>query len=125
MTAYHEIFLRPLRDNLDHTTVVRDLTVVLGVEFAPNTTDSGAAYRGKIDETVIDVFPSHDLVDDGDLPFESHPIQVDFRNLAKNEEHEKAAMQEAFDGLARLTKYSLFATYNTQILIESRTVNQS
>jgi hypothetical protein len=96
---------------------------MLGVEFTPIATDSGAAYRGKLGETIIEVFPSHDLVDDSGLPFESHPIQIDFRHLTKDEEREKAVMQQAFDGLAHLAKYSLFSVFNTQILIESRTVN--
>lgn len=125
MTAYHEIFLRPLRDDLGAAGVVRDLTVVLGVEFAPITADAGVAYRGKVGETVVEVFPSHDLIDDSGLPFDSHPIQIDFRDLTKDEEREKAVMQEALDGLAYLARYSLFATYNTQVLIESRTVAES
>ena len=124
MSAYHEIFLRPLAGSVDDATVARDLAEVFGVEFEPVTTDYGATYRGQVAGAIIEVFTSHDLLDDGGLPFESHPLQIDFRDLAKDEKHEKAVMQRAFDGLAGLGTYSLFSTYNTQLLIDSRIVDE-
>jgi hypothetical protein len=123
LSAYHEIFLRPLTGEVDEAAVARDLTDALGAEFIPVTTDYGATYAAKVGETIVEISPSHDLLDDSGLPFESHPLQIDFRDLAKDEEREKSVMQRAFDGLAHLGKYSLFSSFNTQRLIESRVVS--
>lgn len=122
MSAYHEMFLRPLTGGADDAEVARELGEVLGVELEPVTTGYGATYRGAVGQTVVEVLPSHDLVDDGGLLFESHPIEVDFRDLDKDEKREREVARKAFDGLVRTGKYSLFATYNTQVLIDSKVV---
>ena len=49
---------------------------VLGVELSSVVTGYGATYAGKVGETMVEVFPLHELVDDGGLPFEAHPIQL-------------------------------------------------
>jgi hypothetical protein len=115
--------LRPLTSEVNDAAVARDLSDALGVEFTPVTTDYGVTYAGKMGEMIVEISPSHDLLDDGGLPFESHPIQIDFRDLKKDEAREKSVMQRAFDGLAHLGKYSLFSSVNTQRLIESRVIS--
>jgi hypothetical protein len=41
LSAYHEIFLRPLADGVDDAAVARDLAEVFGIEFESVTTDEG------------------------------------------------------------------------------------
>jgi hypothetical protein len=46
-----------------------------------------------------------------------------FRDLAKNEDREESVMKKAFERLAHSGRYSLFSSFNTRRLIETRVVN--
>jgi hypothetical protein len=113
MSAFHEIYVRPLRDGADPVALVEK-------EFAGHFTPA-ESFEGSLlpaGRDVVDFMPEHDLEDDRGIPYSSHPLIFAVRNLDRDVEHEyRVARERIFDLLVRTGDYSCFMVFNT---IEAR-----
>ncbi|WP_410585730.1 hypothetical protein [Amycolatopsis sp. lyj-108] len=116
MTAYHEIYLRPLGERFD---VVVDLERILCVRF-DRTPWNGFVAGASIDgEVAIEVDDDMRLENDGDIPFEDHPWMIVVRNFSRDHVAERQLADRIYQGLCETGRYSLFLTLDGGRMIES------
>lgn len=113
MSAYHDVYVRPLRADADPVALVER---EFSARFRPAESFEGSLMPA--DRDVIDYFSEHDLEDNLGIPYSSHPLIFAVRNLDRDKEHEyHVAKTRIFDLLVATGDYSCFIVFNT---IEAR-----
>jgi hypothetical protein len=115
MSAYHEIYLRPLIGSADP---VGDLETLLGVNFDRTPVNNFFAHA-TIGREAVEVDDDMTLEDDLGVPFASHPWQITVRNFDRDAVAELTTAQRIFSALRDSGNYSLFLTVDGQKLIET------
>jgi hypothetical protein len=113
MSAYHEIYLRPLIGSADP---VGDLETLLGVDFDRTPVNNFVAHA-TVGREAVEVDDNMTLEDDLGMPFASHPWQITVRNFDRDEAAELATAKRIFLALRDTGRYSLFLTLDGQELI--------
>jgi hypothetical protein len=113
MSAFHEIYVRPLRAGADPVALVER---EFGGHFSRAESFEGSLLP--VGRDVIDYMPEHDLEDNLGIPYSSHPLIFAVRNRDRDREHEyRVAKERIFDLLVATGDYSCFIVFNT---IEAR-----
>jgi hypothetical protein len=113
MSAYHDVYLRPLRADADPVGLIEH---EFGARFSPGTNFDGAWLPAGRD--VVDFFSEHDLEDNLGIPYSSHPLIFAVRDLDGDKKREyHVAKTRIFDLLVATGDYSCFMVFNT---IEAR-----
>jgi hypothetical protein len=115
MSAYHDIFLRP--HTRDHD-LVTDVSVALGVASGHLPGVEGAVFE--TETAFIDVFNSHDMETDGDLPFADYPEQITVRDRDRDKDRSERTAQEIGHKLVATDRYNLFIVYDTTQLVSTQ-----
>jgi hypothetical protein len=120
MSAYHDVYVRPLRADADPVKLIER---EFGARFSRGTNFDGWWLPAGRD--VVDYFSEHDLEDNLGIPYASHPLIFAVRDLDGDKEREyRIAKDRIFDLLVRTGDYSCFILFNTIQALDRHVIEQ-
>lgn len=119
MSAFHEIYLRPLAG----ADLIADVELLLGVRLDREPRSGPTAGTTLEGGMVVEIFDDMALEDDMGMPFAAHPWQIAVISPIKDADAELKVARSLFAGLKVTGRYSLFLTFDAQRLIDSAVVD--
>lgn len=108
MAAYHDIFVKPKVADAD---LLGDLEKVLDTS-AQEHTDGGEGHVLVTSDAFIDVYLSHELVDNGSLLFSQYPYYVTVRDRDRDQARSERLAKSIYRGLTSTSRYDCFIVWN-------------
>jgi hypothetical protein len=113
MSAYYDVFARPLDSKTDF---LHDVSHILG--STPEENPSGDGYGINTDRATIDVFLEHELVDDGQLLFTRYPYYLTVRDWDRDQQRALELAKSLCRSLQTTGQYECMIVWNDTELID-------